>query len=66
MWVCRECGKAFEEPDLVRYECEDYAGVGGWFDDTHYSWYEECPYCGSERIIICQEDEDDEFDEFDA
>lgn len=59
MYKCEMCGSLFCEPKAVRYSCEDYAGVGSMFADRHYSYYEACPYCGSEEINSYWEEDDE-------
>ena len=61
MWVCRECGREFDEPVTERFCLEDEYGVGSLFSDRHYAYYEFCPVCGSDEIS--EEYEDDEDDE---
>lgn len=60
MYKCRACGVKFNEPDLVEYDCESYAGVGSMFADHHTAEYEACPVCGSEDFITLWEEDDDD------
>ena len=46
---CCDCGKYFEEEELVSetvWSHSNYIGFGGWYPETT----DRCPYCGGEDI----------------
>lgn len=63
MYRCDNCGRIFEDDDVVleSMSYEDYYGVGRDFPDKHYFSLETCPYCGSEDVG--EYDEEEEVDE---
>ena len=52
MFVCKHCGKIFEEPD----SCE--AVLGECFGFPTYEEWLECPHCGSENFEKLDDEED--------
>lgn len=60
MYKCEMCGSLFSEPELVRYNKDEYNGVADLFGNWQYGHYEACPECGSEEFnSYCEEADDD-------
>ena len=62
MMRCMDCGAAFDDDEVV-YESvcwEDYYGVGSSFQKKSYGSIGTCPYCGSDDLEECSEDEYEE------
>lgn len=66
-YVCNDCKKRFDEPDIEVTTYEDYYGVGSEFMGKNRLEVECCPYCWSEDIdeVDDEEDEDEENEDLD-
>lgn len=60
MYYCNDCKETFEEPDRIEFCYEDEYGVSGWFQDRHFGYRYECPYCGSSDMEEDYEEHEDE------
>lgn len=64
MFVCRECGAKFEEPEYETVCLEEFNGVSSLFGDRHYATFASCPECGEaidlEDDVYYEEDEDED------
>ena len=49
MFKCGDCGKTFNEPDLVRESRGEFWGMPA-YEDMYY-----CPHCGSDFIDKVEE-----------
>lgn len=58
MYICNNCGSAFEEPETVRYCKDEFNGTDDLFGNWQYGEYAACPDCGSEEIEETYEEEE--------
>lgn len=49
-FVCSNCGRSFEMPDVVNTSYESLYGVSSLFPNSHSVELSVCPYCGSDDI----------------
>lgn len=50
MYKCNNCGKIFEEPEIIKTTYEHYYGVSNLLESRTDLSYEACPYCTDESF----------------
>lgn len=57
MYKCKECNSKFISPINLHTSYESYYGVTSMFDNKTPLVLDLCPYCDSENIEECEEEE---------
>ena len=62
MFICCDCGEKFSEDELdhERVCWEDYYGVSSMFPNRNYGEIAICPFCGSDELEECYDDDGDD------